>query len=139
MRGFSTEEDMVERIRRDCKDGDKCMITGGIVFTNLPTDGETLPSNIQYKIRVHGRSQQGEVNRTRVLFHSKNTSAPRNFEKGGKFTKLTTHLKVNPVQTISSVIHVYSTCWKNINLGTALHLIYLDLFKTIMRQLHQFI
>ena len=73
---------MYKEIRDDCLISRKCKLLGGIVFTNLPSKGNALPSNIRYTIRVIGR---GEIRRTTRLFRWFNTRTPRKFERYGAY------------------------------------------------------
>ena len=53
MIGFDNESAMVDKIQADVQTPNvKSDILGGIVFTNLPPGGSTLPSHIRYKIRL---------------------------------------------------------------------------------------
>ena len=82
IKGFPTEDDMYKEIRDKCQTNRNCKVIGGIVFTNLPSKGNALPSNIRYTIRVIGR---GEVRRTAKLFRQFNTRTPRRFERYGAY------------------------------------------------------
>ena len=75
---------MLKQIGKYCKRVSKCKIIGAIVFSNLPPGGDMLPSNIQYKIRVHAR---GEVELTKWMFpHIRfRSTTPRRFKKEGEF------------------------------------------------------
>ena len=82
---------MDKEMRKECKIGLNCTLIGGIVFTNLPSAGLTLPSNIQYKIKVTG---SGDIERTKMLlpgFPGYKLPVPRPFEKQGELI-LTTNL-----------------------------------------------
>ena len=86
--GYPNEEAMIIDLEERCRNStrtDPCRVIGCIVFTDLPTDGSTLPKEIEYTIRV---VSSGEVRRTRKFFPHKMSSEMRKFEAGGTTDKL---------------------------------------------------
>ena len=78
--GFANERVMIDKLHAMCDDY-LCGIIGGVVFSNLPSDGNTLPTQIRYKIRM--RSEGSVSVRYSVLPYLKYPSCRRR-EKGGE-------------------------------------------------------
>ncbi|KAI0234119.1 ATP-binding cassette sub-family A member 3 [Lamellibrachia satsuma] len=104
--GFQDEEHMLKQIGKVCKIKNKCKIIGGIVFSNLPPGGAMLPSNIQYKIRVHAR---GEVELTKRMFPPIRfrSTTPRRFKTEGNrldWTNINSYVTVEENITILHIV-----------------------------------
>jgi len=78
--GFANESVMIDKLHAMCGDY-LCGIIGGVVFSNLPRDGDTLPTHVRYKIRM--RSEGSVSARYSVLPYLKYPSCRRR-EKGGE-------------------------------------------------------
>ena len=79
--GFSSEDQMLKKIRRNCVDLAVCDVIGGVVFTNMPADSNALPKQVKYKLRI---ISDYELSRTFTVTPPNDFSSPRSFEKGGK-------------------------------------------------------
>ncbi|KAK2161908.1 hypothetical protein NP493_1553g00020 [Ridgeia piscesae] len=79
--GFANESVMIDKLHAMCGDY-LCGIIGGVVFSNLPRDGDTLPTHVRYKIRM--RSEGSVSARYSVLPYLKYPSCRRR-EKGDYF------------------------------------------------------
>ena len=83
MEGYPSEEAMIVDLEERCRNSTRtnpCQVIGCIVFTDLPSDGNTLPKEIEYTIRV---VSSGEVRKTSKFLPNKKTSEMRKFEAGG--------------------------------------------------------
>ena len=96
---------MVEAIKIRCKTGVTCPIIGGIVFTNLQICEDTLPSKINYKIRVHGHG--GEVS---LCHHQPRDKlfSPSNYQKDGEFRVLDSCMRYMPDKSVKSTLRQYA-------------------------------
>ena len=80
--GLDSESEMIHAIEAACVDM-FCNIIGGVVFTNLPSDGKTLPKDIEYKVRIRLYSY-GELSSMQTVLPYMKFQNPRKYEAGGK-------------------------------------------------------
>ena len=76
-----------------CMEQIACDVVGGVVFTNMQPDDDSLPKNVKYTIRTRST---GEMTTTYAMTPQPDSASPRSFEKGGKL-----HYRMTSVSFLS--------------------------------------